>query len=181
MGSPLLLPIPNFYWGQFSGGKFWCQSCGSQNWPRDGFPDLLHLNLSLLPGRQVGLGKLSNEIEFWKCNSKPRAFGKGKPKWSFSECFCQNNSWILLLLESCNICKISSWIVLVEAYFLFRHLWLEALNNFAWLLVLIGFLIWPFPVLPRIRLPAGGGLLEKQPRFQRKLGFIGELRGKLAN
>ena len=27
----------------------------------------------------------------------------------------------------------------------------------------------------------GGGLLEKQPRFRRKLGFIGELRGKLAN
>ena len=40
VGSPPLLPIlkANFSGGQFSGGKFWCQSRGSQrrqNWPRD--------------------------------------------------------------------------------------------------------------------------------------------------
>ena len=45
-------------------------------------------------------GKWNYEIEFWKCSSKPRAFGRGKPKLSFSECFCQNNSWNLLPLEN---------------------------------------------------------------------------------
>ena len=131
---PSLLPIPkaNFYGGQFSGGKFWCQSLlRSQNWPTDGFSDLGCSFLSFASWQASAekcriKEKLSTGIEFWKCNSKPGAFGKGKSRWSFSECFCQNISWILLLLG------ISGWIILVDPLQLkiaFKHLWSKTLKS----------------------------------------------------
>ena len=109
VGSPPLLPIlkANFSGGQFSGGKFWCQSRGSQqsqNWPRD---DLSCTTLCMTGGCRQKFWirkKLPNEIEFENATQNLEHLKRENPNGLFQSasvktflgfCFC-----LVLVLDS---------------------------------------------------------------------------------
>ena len=186
-------PRPISTEANFPGANFDANLAGASGAKID--PEILFLisctcNLSHLHDRQVELGKTLGLNWILKMQLKTKSIWKGQIQMVFFRELLSKH--FLNFAPALNFQSGKFWDKLFWLKSIDRHLWLETLNSSPWLQVSIGIRHFSHLVLFGSLFPgcrefcflaseAGGGLLEKQPRFRGKLGFIGELRGKLAN